>query len=424
MNVLLISANTEQINMPVLPLGLAGVATAVMKAGHEVVMVDLLFETHGSATLENTIEAFRPEAIGISIRNIDNQLMDAPRFLLDKVNEVVTVCRSLSDAPIIVGGAGYSIFPEDALKYSGADMGIQGEGEQAFPALLERLAKDGDFSGIPGLYRPGRGLLSPRSFTGNLDMAPLPDMTLLSSADARGRDLWIPVQTRRGCPLNCSYCSTPVIEGAVVRQRAPEAVTAWLENSVKAGYTHFYFVDNTFNLPPAYARALCRRIIESELDIRWRCIVYPLDVDEELVEFMAAAGCRQVSLGFESGSEPMLKNMNKRFSTDDVRAIAAMFAEHGIERTGFLLLGGPGETKESVMESLAFADALDLEALKVTVGVRIYPHTPLAETAAAEGIPASPADLLHPRFYLTAGLEDWLPETLKEWQASRPHVMM
>jgi radical SAM superfamily enzyme YgiQ (UPF0313 family) len=139
---------------------------------------------------------------------------------------------------------------------------------------------------------------------------------------------------------------------------------------------------------------------------------------------MAAAGCRQISLGFESGSEQMLRNLNKCFSLEDVRTTSAMFADHGIERMGFLLLGGPGETREAVEESLAFADSLKLEALRLTAGVRIYPDTQLAKTAENEGAITSQGNLLHPRFYLAQGLEGWLSERLKEWQVSRPYVIM
>jgi radical SAM superfamily enzyme YgiQ (UPF0313 family) len=120
---------------------------------------------------------------------------------------------------------------------------------------------------------------------------------------------------------------------------------------------------------------------------------------------MAEAGCVEVSLGFESGAEPILREMNKRFLPDEVRRISDLLATHGIRRTGFLLLGGPGETQVSVEESLAFADSLHLDLLKVTVGMRIYPDTPLARTALRDGVITPEDDLLFPRFYLTPGLE-------------------
>ena len=111
MKVLLISANTEQINMPVLPLGLAYVAAAADSQGHTVKMLNLMTQTDRQKAPYGTIADFNPEIIGISVRNIDDQNMDNPRFLLESVKDVVANCRKYSDATIVLGGAGYSIFP-------------------------------------------------------------------------------------------------------------------------------------------------------------------------------------------------------------------------------------------------------------------------------------------------------------------------
>jgi radical SAM superfamily enzyme YgiQ (UPF0313 family) len=420
MRVLLISANTEKINMPTLPLGLASVATTTRKAGHDVAMADLMVEKDMRSVLKEAIEGFRPEIIGISVRNIDDQNMENPRFLLDPVKEIVSGCQSLSEATIVLGGAGYSIFPESALSFLGADMGIQGEGEVVFPDLIERLERGASLSGLPGLYLPGHGLQCKRMFAKNLDTLPLPDTDLLSLPSQK-EELWMPVQTRRGCPLNCSYCSTGTIEGRVLRRHSPEAIVQWIARWQEAGVHQFYFVDNTFNLPPSHAKEICRKLIDHGLNTRWWSILYPKHVDKELGGLMARAGCEQVSMGFESGSERILKNMNKRFTLKEVRQISEMLSEHGIRRMGFLLLGSPGETRGSVEETLVFADSLKLDTLKITTGVRIYPHTSLAKKAIDDGVISSHDDLLLPRFYLAKGLENWLPETLKNWVTTRPH---
>jgi radical SAM superfamily enzyme YgiQ (UPF0313 family) len=123
---------------------------------------------------------------------------------------------------------------------------------------------------------------------------------------------------------------------------------------------------------------------------------------------MARAGCVEVSLGFESGALAVLREMNKRFTPPDVLATSDLLARYGIRRMGFLLLGGPGETRESVAESLAFAGSLGLDDLRTTIGIRIYPGTPLARRAVAEGVVAPDDPLLEPRFYLAPGLEPWI----------------
>jgi radical SAM superfamily enzyme YgiQ (UPF0313 family) len=387
-----------------------------------VCLLDLMFEQDTKSAVQGRIAEFRPDVIGISIRNIDDQNMADARFLLPPVREIVATSRSLCGAPIVLGGAGYSIFADSALRYLGADIGIQGEGEATFPVLLERLAEGAPLDGLPGLYLPGKPPPD-RTFAWNLDCLPLPEPGFWIPTVSGRAEFWVPVQSRRGCPLDCTFCSTRVIEGSSVRGHAPESIAAWLEQLASSGFTNFNFVDNTFNLPSHYAKELCRRIARRGLAIKFWCIIYPKWIDRELVELMAQVGCREISLGFESGSGRMLRSLNKQFTPEEVRTISRMFADAGIFRRGFLLLGGPGETKDSVDESLAFSDSLNLDALKITVGLRIYPETPLAATALAEGVIQPDDDLLWPRFYLAARLADWLPERIAAYKASRTWVM-
>jgi radical SAM superfamily enzyme YgiQ (UPF0313 family) len=424
MRVLFVSANTEQISLPTLPLGLGCVAAATERAGHEVKLVDLMDQTDTLPAIRAAVEEFRPNIIGISVRNIDDQAMENTRFLLDQAKGVVADCRAVSEARIVLGGAGFSLLPEAVLAYLGAEMGIQGEGERAFTTLLDHLERGADLSGVPGLYLPGQGLQGERVFTKDLDDFPLPDDHLLGAADAGKEDMMISVQTRRGCPMDCSYCSTATIEGRRLRKRSPKAVVEWIARRRLAGFKKFMFVDNTFNIPASYARELCRTLAKENLDISWACIIYPGVGDRDLVKDMAEAGCSEVSLGFESGSDRMLASMNKRFDQKVVREFSKMLADQGISQMGFQLLGGPGETRESVMESFNLVDSLPLDLVKLSIGVRIYPHTALAKTAVDEGVIAPDDDLLQPRFYIQKGLEEWLRETARIWMEDRPHWFM
>jgi len=426
MRVLLISANTEQINMPVLPLGLAYVAAAADNQGHKVKLLNLMMQTDAQKALTEAIVDFNPEIIGISVRNIDDQKMENPRFLLETVKEVVVQCRKQSNATIILGGAGFSIFPQATLDFLGADIGIRGEGENSFLTLLERLRDKLDLSEIPGLCLPGWSSRSESGHIENLNdvMMPLPVLHLLTPSVLEDKEVWIPFQTRRGCPLDCSYCSTATIEGRTIRKHDPKKVIEAISRYVEVGLDHFFFVDNTFNLPNSYAKTLCEQLISSKLKINWRCILYPWKVDEELVEKMAKAGCKEVSLGFESGSELILANMNKRYTPANVHQISGRLNKFGISRIGFLLLGGPGETKETADESLVFADSLGLEAMKITIGIRIYPNTLLARTAIKEGLIKPDDNLLFPRFYITKGLEGWLRMTVNVWMKTHPNWVM
>ena len=211
MRVLLISANTERISTLPLPLGLACVAAACRKAGRDIALLDLMFEgdTDNHPEPPRRIPPRRHWRLGAQYRR--------PEYGQPEISAAFGAGRGrhlpqLSNAPIVLGGAGYSIFPVSALRYLEADMGIRGEGEAVFPELLERLESRADPYGLPGVYLPdcppAGGI-----FGANLDDPPLPEPELWLPTAPESRELWIPVQGKRGCPMGCSFCATKVIEG-------------------------------------------------------------------------------------------------------------------------------------------------------------------------------------------------------------------
>jgi radical SAM superfamily enzyme YgiQ (UPF0313 family) len=408
MNVLLVAANTERFNMLTLPVGLGLVAAATRQAGHVTTLLDLLDAADPAAALRDAIERTRPDVIGVSVRNIDDQTSAAPRLLLEQAKVVIEQCRALCDAPIVLGGPGYSIFPVEVLAYLGADYGVWGDGETAFPAILEQLRRGEDPCEVPGVLHAGEPLPEQLAIAPDLDTLPLWDELGSWPGDRGDPGLWVPIQSRRGCPNDCSYCSTSRVQGRTIRTRSPKIVVEHIARLAVSGFRQFYFVDNSFNIPEPHALELCRRLAALDLRVTWRCILYPEKVSEPLVRAMAEAGCTEVALGFESGSPQMLREMNKRYTPAQVRSASDLLRTYGIRRMGFLLLGGPGETRKTVEESLSFAASLELDALRVTVGIRIYPGTPLARRAVSEGLIASENDLLVPKFYLAPGLEPWI----------------
>ena len=407
--------------MTVLPMGMAFVAKALEDAGHDVSQINLMAEREALETLAESIQKVQPDIIGISVRNIDDQVSLQPRFLLEPVKDIVSTCRQNSEAKIVLGGAGYSIFPKHALSYLDADMGIQGEGEQSFGMILDRIENNADLSNIPGLYYADRSIANLPVTIKKIDQNtfPLPGKHIFALEHTEDEIIWLPFQTRRGCPLNCSYCSTSSIEGKTIRKRDPNLIIEALAAYASAGFDHIFFVDNTFNLPPEYAKNLCSQMIESDLNIAWRCILYPGRVDSELVAKMAKSGCVEVSLGMESGSNAMLRKMNKQYYTVDVSRTSDLLKKAGIRQMGFLLLGGPGETRPTVLESLEFVDSLAMEMVKVTIGIRIYPGTELAMYARRTGKIAPNDSLLFPKFYIENGMEAWIRKTVAAWMKDR-----
>ena len=136
-------------------------------AGHEVRLLDLLVEKDPRAAVAQAIQSFNPEAIGVSVRNIDDQRMRNTKFLLDQARDAVAWCKEESAAPIILGGAGFSILPRAILNYLGAEMGIQGEGETIFPELLRRIHAGEKLDSLPGLFRKGESAPARRTFARN-----------------------------------------------------------------------------------------------------------------------------------------------------------------------------------------------------------------------------------------------------------------
>ncbi len=421
MKVLLLAVSTPDLIMPTLPLGAVSVATAARAVGHDVRLLELPEGGDPAAAVAGAIADCAPDAIGLAVRNIDDQTMEGTRFLLDPLKIIACTCRAHSKAPLILGGAGYSMYPERLLEWLEADIGIKGDGEAALPAVLDHLGMGVDVSMLKGVYVRGRSPVKAMCAVPDMRRLVQPDPDLWPCAEQERAGLWLPFQTRRGCALDCSYCSTASIEGTTLRSRDPKIVAGHIRRHYEAGFRRFYCTDNTFNLPADYARDLCHALVRNGLPAVWSCIVYPYRVGEELVADMARAGCAEVALGFESGSPVMLKNMNKRFSLFDVRHAARLFKKQNIRLNGYLLLGGPGETRETVRESIEFADSLHLDFLKITTGIRIYPDTALARTAVAEGVLGADDDLLYPRFYLAKGLNGWIQEEIAGRTAERPH---
>ena len=428
MKVLLISENRCRDNLVPWPIGAASIAAAAEAAGHDVEGLDLMFSQDAAADVADAVRSFQPDVVGISLRNIDNQDMHANEFFLPGVKEVVDAVTSETAAPVVLGGAGFTIFPLECLSYLAQEIGIVGEGEEAFVQLLDALEAGEDPSGVGGLafLRDGAGRINPVERPVDFRCAPPPDrrafgVSCYNWVPGKGPPFVANIQSRRGCPLRCIYCSSPLVEGRVVRCRDAQQVADELEALEKRyALSTCIFADSHFNYPAEYARQLCSLIIEKQLSINWSCGINPLYYDEALFEMLRQAGCFAVSIGNESGSDEMLASLRKDFTASDVRKNVVAARDQGLQANCFLLLGGPGETRESVEESIALMDELAPEAVRITVGIRIFPGCELERIAAEEGVIHQGQDLLEPVFYLEKAVAPWLYDMMKDVCASRP----
>jgi radical SAM superfamily enzyme YgiQ (UPF0313 family) len=428
MRLLFLSPNRLRLVVPPLPVGLASVVAALAPK-HSVEVLDFMFLDDPLGRLRRVVADFRPEVVAISVRNIDNQASREPISYFPEIKDLVAQLRSLTPAPIILGGAGFSVMPREFMDYVAPDFGLAGEGEEALQAFLAVYAA-GTWEQVPGLLWREAGSLraNPPHRVQELNLLPPPALEHFTpklyeetqgSAKLPGM---IPVQSRRGCPMKCIYCTTPRLEGNQVRAWAPEQVAGWLAAwHEKWGLTRFYFVDNMFNYPPEYARRLCQAIYDLHLPLEWACLINPALPDRELFRLIHASGGTMVQVGNESGSELVLSKLGKGFGREQVEATLSLLSAEGLPFTCFLLLGGPGETPETVQESVALLEKYQPRLVNLTVGIRIHPGLPLHRIALAEGVVAPEDNLLWPKFYLAPAVKDWIWSYLEEVTARHPN---
>lgn len=427
MRVLVISLNSSRLITPPFPLGPASLVAA-LGPEHPFRVVDFMFDPEPRQKVLAVLEDFRPELIALSLRNIDNQDSRYPEFFFPEARDFTRWLRTHTRAPLVLGGSAFSIFPRELLDYLEADMGMVGEGELSFRALADSYP-GGDWTTVPGLVWQDRGQWRENPQT-VVDLDALPDPALeyftpVLYHEARGSAKMpgvVTIQSRRGCPMRCRYCTTARLEGIRVRTRAPEKVAALMAGGFhRWGLRRFYFVDNIFNHPREYARRLCRAIQQLHLPLEWSCLINPAFPDEELFYLIREAGGYQVQVGNESGSDLVLTNLGKRFSRGQVEETLTLLQHVGLPYNCFLLLGGPGETPATVRESVELLERYTPFMVNLTVGIRIYPHTALCEQAMAEGVIAPGDNLLWPHFYLSAAVADWIWDYLKDVISRHPN---
>jgi radical SAM superfamily enzyme YgiQ (UPF0313 family) len=428
MRVLCISANNSRLVVPPFPLGLASVVAA-LGPDHELRVVDCMFTPNCQPAISRILMDFQPELIAVSMRNLDNQASCQPVFYFPEVKAFIHWLRSHSRSPIIVGGSAFNILPLELAQYLSPDFGLAGESELSFRTLVDTFPNL-DVANLPGLvWRDGPAWrLNPPPIVPDLDLLPDPAWEYFSPDlyhEAQGSAKlpgMVTVQSRRGCPMRCIYCTTPRLEGRRLRARSPAKIAAFLAAGYRRwGLTRYYFVDNMFNYPKDYARELCQAIQALHLPLTWSCLINPAFPDPELFQRIREAGGNRVQVGNESGSDLILRNLGKGFTRQRVEQTLNGLTKAGLEYGCFLLLGGPGETPETVRESVTFLERYSPFMVNLTVGIRIYPDTPLHRLALAEGVVSPSDNLLWPYFYLSPAVSDWIWDYLQEVRQRHPN---
>jgi lipid biosynthesis B12-binding/radical SAM protein len=406
MKVFLISSNIASTPYSVYPLGLSMIAASLKNAGHSVQQFDFLASNRSIEALSNAISEFRPEIIGISIRNIDNvNLLNEQRYI-DAVKNIIAEIRQMSQAKIILGGSGFSIMPEEILEKVGADYGITGEGEALIVDFVNQVDK--------GIYPQEKIIRSTPKLCSNQIPSACYDSEIMQFYLKRGNVA--SVQSKRGCLHKCVYCSYPILEGSSIRTRDTQAVVDDIQNLIDHfGAKYIFFTDSVFNDDTGNYLNLLREMKKRKINVPWTAFFKPGGLDDSALSLMQETGLKAAEIGADACSDTTLKKIGKSFLFKDILECNALFAKYNIATAHYFMFGCPGETQETVLEGIKNIKNLPKTASFIFMGIRILPGTPLAQLAVREGLIKSGQDLLEPVYYIAPGIDrKWLEESLTE----------
>ena len=427
MKILLISTNRNTLPMPVMPIGACIVAHAAESAGHTVFFLDLMFTKDPLADIEAALSLRMPDVVALSVRNIDNNDMRGTVFFLDDLQNFVDAIRSRTCAPIILGGAALGVMPEQILRLAPVTCAVVGDGEMVFPQLLERISRDERFSDLPSVAFIENGVFRRNSsaVAGFSATCPAPDYhRWLNTPAYLSQMASVPIQTKTGCQFQCVYCTYPKIEGSSCRLKTPDSIADTVLRLAATGLKDIEFVDSVFNTPLEHAMEVCAALARVKHNARLQCLeLNPRDFDDALVTAMESAGFVGMGITLESASDPVLHGLRKGFTSREVHHAAEVVRRHRIPCAWIFMLGGPGETRETVRETLRFAGKYirPMDVAFFNTGIRIYPGTELESIARTEGVLSRPPEeMLAPVFYVSPEVDaGWLDQELKNAMKSQ-----
>jgi radical SAM superfamily enzyme YgiQ (UPF0313 family) len=414
--VLIVVANREQFPEPAFPVGALYVAAAVEAAGGRARVFDAGLWRRPLAALRAELEAWRPDVVGLSLRNADNAAWPHTNSYTDWYARVADAVRAAAPrARVVLGGPAFSIFPREMRRALLVGDGVVGDGEVAARRLVEgRLP--------PGIVEAPLGDLGDAGLPGDL----------AGVFPGAGRYRTAGVQTARGCTHRCVYCTYPRLEGARLRRRLPEAVADEMERlRLELGTTEQFVVDSSFNAEEGHMTAVCEELVRRRsapgaplADVSFSCYLQPRVSDPDVFRLLRAAGCTSVDFGIDTAAEELLPGFGKSFTLADLRASTAAAKVAGMDVCHSLLFGGPGETPATTAETVRVTDEVAPTAVVAMVGLRIYPGTELARLARDAGLVGERQPLLEPRFYAAGRLAGdpemmWLPRQVRAAAATR-----
>jgi radical SAM superfamily enzyme YgiQ (UPF0313 family) len=409
--------NTNRMVPAIGPIGLEYVAESAARAGVDVDVLDLALSEDPEKALREHLLQRSSALIGLTFRNVDDCFWPSAQWFVPDLAELVQRIRRLSEAPIVVGGVGFSVFAEQIVDYVGADFGIRGDGEQATISLYRQLEQDPPrFEEVPGLvWRDEKGIRStPPAWPTEISLPVQRTMVDNRAYFARGGQCGF--ETKRGCNRQCLYCADPLAKGPIPRSRKPTEIADEIESLAGQGIDVLHTCDAEFNVPRSHALAVCEEMIRRRLGekVRWYAYLAVTPFDAELAGAMRKAGCVGINFTGDSASEAMLSAYRQPHRAADLATAVRLCRENGMKAMIDLLLGGPGETSETAAETINFIKQISPDCAGASLGIRVYPGTGMVDALKREG-PLSrnpgfrrkytgPIDLFLPTFYISPAL--------------------
>ncbi len=408
--------NPNRMQPPIGPIGLDYVGGAARLAGIEVDLLDLALVCDPAAQMRDYFRRKSPRLVGVSFRNLDDAFWPSATWFVPQLAALLHQLREQTDARVVVGGVGFSIAARQLVNEGWVDLGVRGDGEVALVQLYRALEGSMRFEDVPGLvWRDGpRVRVNPPAWSGELEVPSRRDLVDNHAYFLRGGQAG--VETKRGCPRQCIYCADPVAKGPCVRARPPGEVADEVESLLRQGIDVLHLCDGEFNVPRAHAEAVCEQLISRGLGSRVRWYVYSAvrPFDDQLAVSMRRAGCVGINFTGDSANDHMLASYRHSHRREHLAVAVRACIKQGLTCMVDLLLGGPGETPESVRDTLGFIRRLEPHAVGVGLGMRVYPSTPVARMLAERGNLATgwglrryedgPVDLLRPVFFIDPAL--------------------
>ena len=347
MNILLINPRNGNANTKP-PLGLLSIGTICKQSGHNVLILDAALL--GLDAKQVAIHAQHADIVGITA-------------MTPLVGEALSIAMAIKEfnagIPIIIGGVHASLFPGEMQKTGLFNSVVAGEGEDIIINLLADIQSPG--SKLKPIYKSTK-----------FAEIPIPDYSLIDIGAYQPRfphaqrTPWVSVQTSRGCPYNCSFCSN--IFGHKYRSMPPAQVIQMIEGLVNDyGIKDITFYDDEFTLNHNRIMELCSIISDRQFDLTWTCEARVDLVDVELLASMRRAGCRLIYFGIESGNQHILDKLNKCQALEDISRAVRLTHNTGMQAAGYFMLGCPDETRDSMKQTVDFSLELELEHAQFSV---------------------------------------------------------